>query len=943
MLRRAHTTLAFLVRAALAFVASTASAAQAPSAAPDVATAQPAPAVLAGRFLLEGGKPAVGVSIELTGYPLRPKPGVGSEAWRSPLARTADDGRFELAFDAPPSHQFTLNVRVPGHVGASWRWNALRAGERVELGEFVLQRGGAIGGRIVDAEGRPLRESWTVYADRVRATYGTRGEPLRAQAAYDPTEGRFLLEDLPPGPVRVQAYSRMGGWLEGPTLDVTADEIAEADLVYAGPDNTRRIAVQLSTQPFYALANEIEAVFLSAPGVEPRPGRRDSRTPGWIVFDDLEAGPYTIEVRDPRFRTWKRDGVEPGTPLDARLVGAGALVLDVRDATTNEPVRAYGLRTRFEASLLRGNTIDLLPAGSSAPSSGRLGGFVPVAQTLVVTAEGYAPAEVLVDTFDAPATGANEPRTDATPQGELASGSGGSERANESSARAGGTANNGSGATDSSSGASVGANRAQGNTNSANDTADTASSPSTTSSDAPNTPARIVTIALGRGFTIDGRLVESDGTTPVAFVEVHVVSQQDSGGMTWSPWSDAQTRKTTSDARGRFRFDALAAGGYRVRAVRSLLETARADVTLGGPPPPTPDAPGALPTSAPGATPPIPRALPSPAPGATPPVPSTAPAPSGTNEREAGELVVALPPRGTLRGRIQVGDELDLTGSLVFAAPVTDGNELRNRWNALQSMNELPAGFEVASDGAFTLEHLAAGAWQLDLLLPDGKDAGNGIVQPRARVPLGTVEIAANAPTEREFDVRTSGPGGLAFVVTVDGRALEGVELALTARGAPYPTTVLRTSSDGTTSSGPLLPGDFGVTVSVPGKRWTWTAPERPQVRPGKIAEAVLDLRIVEAPLALVDARTQVPIAHRRVTLTQIDATTTSPAARARTDAEGRAAAELVPGRYRLQCEVEPAREGTEPGVRYAPLEFDWTSSGPDPARLELVDAAQPK
>ena len=933
MIRRAARSLATVLRAAFALLVCGAGAfgAQAPEAVRELPAARPADAVLAGRFVLEGGKPAVGVAVELTGYPLRPKPGVASEAWRSPRVESGDDGRFELAFDAPPSHQFTLNVKVPGYVGATWRWSALRSGERVELGEFVLQRGGTISGRIVDAQGRPVRDGWAIYADRVRTSYGTRGEPARGQGAYDPSEGRFLVEDLPPGPVRVQAYSRMGGWIEGATLDVAADEITEAELVYDGPDNTRRISVQISTQPFYAVGNDVQDVFLSAKDGEPRRGKRDSRSPGWITFDDLDAGPYTVEIRDPRFRPWKRENVEPGTPVEARLVGAGTLVLDVRDGATHAPVHVFGLRTRFEDGLLRGSTIDLYPPGSKPPEDGRIGGFLPIAQTFTVTAEGYAPKEVLVDAFDAP-------------QGE----------------------------------SSASANAARANSHGA--TSDPDSTDTDPSAQAERTPARVVTIELDRGLALEGRLVESDGETPVAFTEVQIVSLQDGGGLAWSPWSDAQTRRTTTDVRGRFRFDALAPGGWRVRAVRSLLETARMNVTLDVAPAQdganaTPSSNGAEPTksngasstttpaktgasddtsasakstshpaapqasSAPNGVSAPPKPLPSPIPGAPSPAPATALLASAD---APAEIVLALPARGALHGRVLVGDELDLAGALVCPTPSSDANELRNRWNALQSMNDLPSGFEVASDGTFTLEHLAAGTWQLELLLPEAREGG-GTLQPRGRVPLGLVEIAAGAPTTREFDVRTSGPGALSFTLLVQGQGVEGAELTLTARGAPYPTTVLRTNGDGSAVSIPLLPGDLTVVATLPGRSWTWTAPELARVAPGRVNELVLELRLVEAPLVLVDARTKAPLAERRFTVTQLDATATAPVLRARTSAAGEATIELPTGRYRLQCEVEPPRAGVEPGPRFAPLEFDWTSSGPDPARLELVDAAQPK
>ncbi|MBI5362647.1 MAG: carboxypeptidase regulatory-like domain-containing protein [Planctomycetes bacterium] len=826
MSRRLH---ALLVAVALLLGAS-------PVPAQDVPVARPASARLVGRFVLEGDGPAAGLSIEMTGYALRPKPGVPNEPWRSPGTRTDSDGRFELAFDAPASMQFTMNVKATGHVGASWRWSAIHAGELVDLGEFTLARGGAVAGRIVDASGRPLRDAWTVYSDRVQ-TYTGRGEPTRGQGTYDPSSGRFLVEDLPPGPVRVQAYSRMGGWVDGSTVEIAPDEIVETELVYTGPDNTKRIAVQITTQPFYALANEIEGVVLLGAGPDPRPGKRDPRMSGSFTFDDLDAGGYTIEVRDPRFRAWKRENVEPGSAVDARLVGAGVIVLDVRDAKTHAAVTRYGLRTRFEASNLRGSTLDLYAPGTEAPEGGRIAGLVPIAQTLLIDAEGYAPASVLVD--DVPSTRSAERDEKAT----------------------------------------------------------------------STSVSRLVRVELERGAVVEGTLVESDGATPASFVAVELVSRADAGGMAWSPWSDAQTRKTVSDARGRFRFDALGPGGFRVRAVRGLLETARADF----------DVPAA----------------------GLPPADAASAAPGAADGTLA--LTVPMPARAALRGRVFTGEELDLSGALVFASPPDDGNELRNRWNALQSMNDLPPEFALASDGSFVFEHIRAGTFQFELQLPQPTDPANGMVYARPRVDLGRFDIAPGAENEHVFDIHASGPGGIAFAVLVDGDAAAGLALALTARVQSTPSAVVLTRADGLVDSGPLLAGEYGLSITSASSKWTWSAPEKLRVTSGKLEQVTLELGVVDAPIELALAKDGKPLAGRRITFLQVDPPGSVPAARARTDAEGRARCKLVTGRYRVVCDPEPAHAGGDPEPRLAPVDVEWTNSGPEPARILLAPADEPR
>lgn len=366
----------------------------------EVETPEPELAHLVGRFLLPDGGPAVGVTLGVRGWGANTerKQKYGEpEDWVDPEGTTDDEGRFDIAFDPPRAYQFVLGAKLAGYAELSWRWHALPPREVTDVGEQTFVATGTIVGRVVGADGSPTETRWYVYAD---STYGPTGEGADKTRVRGPAEldtGAFRLEDVPPGSVQLKASSSSGTLIRGPVVQVRVGEETRVDLVYEGPDDSRRIVVRTSCRPFSSFGSlEHGLVTCTAddgrmlfPSETSRPTRSHS-------FEDLEPGSYTIEIDSPRFQPWSQSGVRPGERVNARLEGNAAITLVVRDGETGEEVVAYGLRLRFEGASFSGNTIQVREYGGERPLGGLYEGLIPFDTTLIVRAEGFAPLEIPV-------------------------------------------------------------------------------------------------------------------------------------------------------------------------------------------------------------------------------------------------------------------------------------------------------------------------------------------------------------------------------------------------------------------------------------------------------------------------------------------------------------------------------------------------------------------
>ena len=355
---------------------------------------------IVGRFLLPGGEPAADVILGLHGWGAnterRQKYEV-PESWSDLRGTTDAEGRFDLAFDPPRAYRFTLRAYLEPYAELSWRWNTLPRREVTDVGEQIFVATGTIVGRVARPDGSPTGTDWVVYG---YSTYGPTGEAAdwtRVFASADSATGAFRLEGLPPGSIQVHAQSSLAGRIDDPVVRVRAGEETRVDLVYDGPEISRRIVVGLSYQPFFSFGPHADdIVTCTAADGRTFASEKSSRPTRSHSFEDLDPGTYTIEITSPRFQPWSQPGVRPGEGVTARLKGNAAITLVVRDAQTGEEVVDYGLRLRFEGANFTPNIFQVREPGSEHPVGGLYEGLIPFDTTLIVQAAGFATLEIPV-------------------------------------------------------------------------------------------------------------------------------------------------------------------------------------------------------------------------------------------------------------------------------------------------------------------------------------------------------------------------------------------------------------------------------------------------------------------------------------------------------------------------------------------------------------------
>lgn len=351
---------------------------------------------LRGRLVFEDGAPAAGVSVVLNGTPSPDR----EHAATIPLDDvslehfTDREGRFVISFLSPAEHEWSLGAKLPGHARLEWRFDALEAGTFLELADRTVVRGGTLTGRVLDAEGRPLRTGFLVHAAASSTSGFAHGERVveRAGPDLDGGPGEFVLEDLEPGRYPLFTLLDDGGFARGPTVEVLAGRTAACEIHYRGPDPRRTLGVSLASRFLDALPSPSRVQVVDSEGHATRPQRLGSI----LRFANLDPDErYRLEVDDPRFDPFTLEGLRPGLGrTNARLRGSSGLRVHVVDATTGAPVEALWLRVR-DRSADRFET--LLPAWSPLPEGGLFEDVVPDSFVLRAGAAGYEPLDVAVD------------------------------------------------------------------------------------------------------------------------------------------------------------------------------------------------------------------------------------------------------------------------------------------------------------------------------------------------------------------------------------------------------------------------------------------------------------------------------------------------------------------------------------------------------------------
>lgn len=274
-------------------------------------------AVLAGRLCFADGRPAAAdARAELTVLQL--------PIWRSGLY-ACGDGSFDLPVHmrgTPTGLQLAVRYEAGGQqpLGARLEVPALRPGQRLELGDVVLQELPPLcAGEVVDDAGAPVRNA--NVAVQVYGQRRDRSDWFDTAMARTRTDagGRFaVIDHIPQGPWRLMA--RAGGHLpasspEAPATDALRLVLMRLGIVRGSLRIPRWLPADALTMTWKNLAEP------ERPVVTVKIERRDGR----FVVRDLMPGPYLVQLRlrslpDPVFSI---DGllVQPGEQRDQRLVG----------------------------------------------------------------------------------------------------------------------------------------------------------------------------------------------------------------------------------------------------------------------------------------------------------------------------------------------------------------------------------------------------------------------------------------------------------------------------------------------------------------------------------------------------------------------------------------------------------------------------------------------
>ncbi|MBI5432459.1 MAG: carboxypeptidase regulatory-like domain-containing protein [Planctomycetes bacterium] len=351
-----------------------------------------------GTFVARDGTPIEGVPLVLTG---RRDLGDSSYAAFQPgsddapttlQARSGADGSFSLSFAPREAFEFVLDATPHGLCALLWRWTDLRPDDVRDLGIIELEAGGSIVGRVVDARGAPLNgPPWTVFAMEPWPDLLAGREPSERRCATDPATGEFRIDDVPPGRVLVRAERDGTHRFDGPVVEVRELETVRVELVCPFDELATRISITVAYPPFQRASQHVEALVATGAGVvaTAKPPTADSRC---YTFDGVPPGRYSVRLDDPRYLPWSIEGVELGASVRAELQGSAAVRLAVVDAASGLPVERFVVRVRTDDPEWRSWTEPSFEVDTAVSDVVR--GLLPIRQTLIVRADGYADCEV---------------------------------------------------------------------------------------------------------------------------------------------------------------------------------------------------------------------------------------------------------------------------------------------------------------------------------------------------------------------------------------------------------------------------------------------------------------------------------------------------------------------------------------------------------------------
>ncbi len=382
---------------------------------------------------------------------------------------------------------------------------------------------------------------------------------------------------------------------------------------------------------------------------------------------------------------------------------------------------------------------------------------------------------------------------------------------------------------------------------------------------------RSLHLALARGRSIEGRVVERNSRRGVSGVQVLLrPAEPADADPAPSPAVASIRSRPSAPVSGQFRFEGLAPGTYRAQAAASALHVSE-EVTV-----------------------------------------------VVSASEDLRDLEIALDAPGGVQGRIRAPAGARFDGLRAVVAPLRHVLAPDGRVRDAALRCEVAA--RITTDGAFRTGPLPAGPARVVLVMPElsvPSGSGGTLSTGGGTLDLGVVEIEAGAWTEHTFDATDAFPGTVEIVCSLDGHPAWGhvVELQEDKGTHLHPRAGGVVPPSGRLSLGPLAAGTYVATVRPPQADWVWTAPQR--VRVTNAGQARLECHVTTASgsVRILD-RAGNPAPERAVRLRAVAQPPTRGAQRT-TDGTGRLRLTLPPGRYAL--EPEPVR-----GSAFARIEFDW-------------------
>ncbi|MBL8858791.1 MAG: carboxypeptidase regulatory-like domain-containing protein [Planctomycetes bacterium] len=399
---------------------------------------------------------------------------------------------------------------------------------------------------------------------------------------------------------------------------------------------------------------------------------------------------------------------------------------------------------------------------------------------------------------------------------------------------------------------------------------------------------RTLVATLARPARISGRVVSGEERTPVENASVSLI--QGESGQKPRPFrggrADRGTRSTATNSEGRFVFEGVSPNEFILRASLNRLFAVEQPLSV-------------------------------------------------TKSAQLSDIELTLPSRSWLRGRLLAPPGMSFDGMSVIVA----STEIRNRdpfaahSNAMFGQKDELAS-DIGPDGSFSCGPIPAGEAVVTVHMPEiltTSGVSGAASVPGPSIDLGTIELAPNVETRRDFEFAALCPGRFDVHVTLDGAPASGLSLRVEQVKTRASAAIVTLGADGSGRSGLILPGDYRLIALRADSPFPLVTNVTRTLAPGETVRVDLDVRLFAGTFRVSDEATGRPLAKQSIMIAH-DEKPYIHTLELQTDGEGRVTATLAAGTYRVSDAARSPLFNTEQSAIIA-----WTANGPSTTEVRLA------